>query len=387
MKSILFDMQSGVAGDMVCAAALDLGIDVTEFISRIKTLPIKFDITVQKVKRSGLSANYFSVAYPHQHYHRHLKDILEIISKSDLSLKAKERAELIFNRLGAAEAKVHGTTIEHVHFHEVGAVDSIVDIAGAALLFEMAGVERFFTTPFVHGHGTVKTEHGVLGVPAPATLELTRGFESVRLDIQGELTTPTGAAIISSLVDPSIILGGHKVVAIGYGAGTKELPGMPNVLRLAVVETEDNSNEESVTLIQTNIDDSTPELIGRALEKLLEEGALDVFSTPISMKKNRPAMMLTVIVKDSDKKRMADILMEETGSIGVRFSHWDRYCLDRKKSEVVTEWGVVQVKVIEMPSGTRITPEYDSCRELSKKSGVSVRRIYEAVMKLGGIKK
>ncbi|MBL8029108.1 MAG: nickel pincer cofactor biosynthesis protein LarC [Fibrobacteres bacterium] len=381
MKSILFDMQSGVAGDMVCAALLDLGLSWEEFQSMIKTLPLTFDICVSKVRRSGISANHFSVTYPEQHYHRHLEDILEIISKGKLPETAKKRAEAIFQRLAAAEAKVHGTTVDKVHFHEVGAVDSIVDIVGAALLTEMAEAKSFYSTPFIHGFGSVKTEHGVMGVPAPATVELTLKYRSRRVELEGELTTPTGAAIVTALTNENSVLPAHTVLSAGYGAGTKEFKGFPNVMRVVLLDSDNVSSSDTVTLIQSNIDDASPEIIGRTMERLFEEGALDVFSTSILMKKNRPAVMVSVIAEKSKCDKLSSVLMAESGSIGVRFTEWNRFCLEREASEVNTKWGSVKVKVIKTADGARVTPEYESCKELSGKIGVPVRVIYEEVIR------
>lgn len=376
---IIFDMQGGIAGDMVVAAALDLGVDQALFKSELRKLGLEFEVLIGKADRGGIHASTFSVQYPHQHHHRGLTDILAIIAKSGLADPVKETASRIFTRLAEAEARVHGSAVDKVHFHEVGAVDAIVDITGAALAFHLLGASEFYLTPFPFGHGTVKTAHGVLSLPAPATVELTKGFAVRRLDVEGELVTPTGAAIATALAaGPASALGGHACRAAGYGAGTKDFPGLPNVLRLLLCE-RGGTGEERVAEIQTNMDDAPGEIVGRALEALMAAGALDVYTSPVGMKKGRPGVLLTVLCRPADRDRLSKMLLKETGSIGLRYCEKERLCLKRTAGEVETRFGKVRTKIIDMFGESLVTPEYESCREAAQKAGVTVREIYAAV--------
>ena len=386
MSFILFDMQSGISGDMAVAAALDFGIDEREFRSKLSTLDLKFEITVEKVDRGGIAATRFSVDYPHQHQHRHLSHINDIILRSGLPVAVKERARAIFLRLAEAEAKVDNTAVEKVHFHEVGAVDSIVDIVGASLVYTLIGAEEFFLTPFCFGTGTIKCDHGVMPIPAPATAELTRGFPVRRSTVEAELVTPTGAAIATTLGRPAAELGEYTISAIGYGAGSREIPGQANVLRILKGDRAPG-NGLRVVEMQTNLDDTTGEIVGRTMERLMENGALDAFTTSVGMKKGRPGVLVTVLCQPAEREKLSRILLEETGSIGLRFSEKERICLTRSSGVVATAWGMVKVKVIDLFGEERITPEYESCRQLAIEKGVPVRIIYEEVIRVKGFVK
>ena len=377
---IIFDMQSGIAGDMTVAAALGLGLDQERFLRELKNLPLEFEIEIKEVNRGGIAAKSFTVKYGHEHHHRHLNQILELIEKSSLDSGVKKNAQAIFRRLGEAEAKVHGIDVDKVHFHEVGAVDAIVDITGASLAFSMLGADRFFVTPFVFGTGTVKCDHGTFGIPAPATAELTLGFPSRRLEVQGELTTPTGAAIATTLGRPISELGDYTAVRTGYGAGAKEFEGLPNVLRLVMGE-KASGPAEKVIEIETNVDDATGEIIGRTLELLMAGGALDAYTIPINMKKNRPGVLICVLCSPKEREKLSRILLSETGSIGLRYSEKSRICLPRKSGTVTTKFGEIRTKIIDLFGRAHVTPEYESCKEAAVKHNVPVRVVYEEVAK------
>ncbi|MFH0921650.1 MAG: nickel pincer cofactor biosynthesis protein LarC [Fibrobacterota bacterium] len=379
MATLLFDIQSGISGDMSVAAALGLGIDEALFRAEMKKLGLDFEMETGEVKRQGIAARSFKVRYPEQHTHRHLHHILDIIDKSGLDAAVKKRATGIFSRLAEAEAKVHGTDIDHVHFHEVGAVDAIVDIVGFSLASVMLNVERAFVTPFVFGQGTVKCAHGVMAVPVPAVVELTRNFPSRRVELEGETVTPTGAAIATALAHPVAGLGTFVAERAGYGAGTQEFPDLPNVLRLLLGRTE-SGHAERVTELETHVDDASGELIGRAMERLFAAGALDAFTIPVSMKKNRPGVLVTVLCRPADATALSKVLLQETGSIGVRISEKERICLPRSSGSVDTPWGEAKVKIIDMFGENWQTPEYESCREIAEKNGLSVRAVYREVI-------
>lgn len=380
MKTLLFDMQSGVAGDMTIAAALNCGIDKTLFLNELKKIALDFTVEIKDINRSGVSALTFNVKYPHQHIHRKLKDIKEILEESELNSRVKERALKIFNRLAEAEGKVHGASKEEVHFHEVGAVDSIVDIIGACIAFEFLEIDEFYYTPFTFGSGTVKCAHGIMAVPVPATVELTVGFESKRLEIEGELVTPTGAAIITALSKPVKEMTNFSAELIGYGAGTKEREELPNLLRIIVGQTTEGASKDIIE-IETNIDDVNGEIIGYTTERLLENNALDVFTTPIYMKKNRPGILLKVICKKEHQEKLQNIILEETGTLGLRVVEKTRYCLPRTSENIQTTIGEVSIKKNIFNKKENIKLEYEYCKKLAKENKIPLREIIEIIKK------
>jgi len=378
MAILIFDIQSGISGDMVLGAALDLGVEQSLLKTQLKSLGLKFEIKSEKIVKKGIASRKFSVNYPAEKKSRHFVEIVEIILKAGLSDAVKKKSIAIFERLADAEAKVHGTTRENVHFHEVGAVDSIVDIVGACIAFDLLDVKKFYVTPFTFGSGTVTTAHGEMAVPVPATVALTQGFPSVRVDATGELVTPTGAAIATTLARPVAELGEYISSHVGYGAGSRDTPGRANVLRLILAEP--NSVEsERVLEIQTNVDDATGEIIARTTEELMRQGALDVFTVPVGMKKGRPGVLITLLCKPGDREKLSKILLLETGAIGLRFSEKERTCLSRRQDEVETEWGKVKVKVVDFYGEDHVTPEYESCKIIAEKANVPVRLVFEAV--------
>ena len=327
---------------------------------------------MEKTKRKGIAASKFSVDYQEQKKHRHLPHIEKIISAGELSEKARENALAVFRRLADAEAKSHAVPIEKVHFHEVGAVDSICDIVGACVALDLLGVEEIYASRINVGSGTVETEHGTLPVPAPATTELLRDKPIYASGPQTELTTPTGAALLATLGKSFGPLPAVKLLAQGFGAGDKDFPMQANVLRVLIGERTNASESTSVTILEANIDDSTPQVLGYAMERLLEAGALDVTLAPIFMKKNRPATLLSVITVPALADTLAAILFAETSTLGIRVLQAERRVLERSIAEVETGYGTVHVKYNEHGN---FAPEYDDCRRAALDKGVPLRTV------------
>lgn len=316
----------------------------------------------------------------HSHHHRGLADILDIIAGSRASDRAKEWARKIFRRLGEAEASVHGVPVEQIHFHEVGAVDSIVDVFGACIAMDLLGVEKVYSRPFKTGHGTIRCAHGIMPVPAPATAKLLEGFATVSLDIPTELTTPTGAAILTTLTEGDWCGLSARLLMTGMGHGRKEFPNRPNIIRAHLMEVSDseNSGDDSVTITECDMDDQTAEATAYLMEKLLKAGARDVSALSCFMKKGRPGVRLTVVSSPGDASSFASLMLSHGSTIGVRSWQAQRQILARSAISVETQWGEVLCKRIERPSGVEIVPEYESCRVLAEKSNVPLRRIMDA---------
>ncbi len=328
------------------------------------------------MKKKGFRATHIKVLYEPEHKHRHLHHITAMIDGSCLSPRQKELATRIFTRLGQAEAKVHGTTIEKVHFHEVGAVDSIADIVGSAIGWDLLGVDRIYCSPIPTGTGSVKIAHGTVSVPAPATAELLQGVPLASCGVEAELTTPTGAAIAATLVDQFGALPALRVKTIGYGAGTRDLDDRPNLLRLLVGESTEPlpgeslpgpaSQADQIWVLETNLDDVPGEWIAYCTGVLLEAGALDVFTTPIQMKKNRPGVLLGILCQEIDIVRLEQIVFAETGSLGIRRWPAQRHILPRESRSVETPWGTVQGKIALLADGCQwFSPEFESCRQVA----------------------
>ena len=329
-------------------------------------------------------------AHEHRHAHTHddphdhtrtFKDVAALIRDSGLPEGVKERAEAVYRRLAHAEATVHGATLESVHFHEVGAVDSIIDVVGAVYALHLLGVERVLCSALPNGHGFVRCAHGLMPIPPPATAELLQGVPLRQVDVQGELVTPTGAALASTLAESFGPLPGLTIQATGYGAGKKEFP-FPNLLRVLICEDERASAEATtVTLIEANIDDQSPQLYESVIEALFHAGALDVWTTPIQMKKNRPAQTLHVLCDPAKRETVTSVLFRETTTLGVRYSTWERECLQREWLEVPTRYGAVRVKVGRQSGAFRTAaPEYDDCRRAAAEAGVPVKLVQAAAI-------
>jgi len=364
---------------MTLGALVDAGVDLTAIQAGIDSLGLpSCQLTQEEVKRKGFRAIKVDVVHEPEHAHRHLHHITDMIDGSSLSESQKELAKRIFTRLGEAEAKVHGTTIRKVHFHEVGAVDSIADIVGSAIGLDLLGVDRIVCSPIPTGTGHITIAHGRVGVPAPATAELLTGIPLENSAIEAELTTPTGAAIVATVVDEFGPLPGLTIDAIGYGAGTRELESQANVLRLIVGTTPESHHADQVWVLETNIDDVAGEVIGHCTTLLAESGALDVYTTSIQMKKNRPGTKVSVLCQAGDIAKLEKILFRETATLGIRRWLASRHKLDRCPHDVETQWGRIAGKLATLADGsTSFSPEYESCRKVAETSNVPLKQIYD----------
>ena len=393
MRIAYFDCFSGVSGDMTLGALLACGADETELRERLGALNVPgYELHIRRVTRQGITATDVDVHLieAEQGHGRHLSDIAAILDSSALPPGVRQKALAIFTRLADAEAKIHGTTREQIHFHEVGAVDAIVDIVSSCLLLDMLGVERVVTSSIPCGHGTIKCQHGIMPVPAPATMELLRGFPVHSVDIKGELVTPTGAALLTTLSDPTTAgkMPAMRVLTSGFGAGKKQFkPDMPNLLRVILGETEEaaigeDKTPQTVAVLETNLDDQNPEGFDLLMERAFAAGALDVFFTPIQMKKNRPATLLTVLCPPDKADALAALLFRETGTFGIRAREQRRYTLDRSWRTVITEFGDIRLKAgTWLGEEVTVAPEYEDCKRAALAHDVPLRRVYEAAQR------
>lgn len=371
MKIAYFDAFSGIAGDMTVGALVDAGAPGDALIEALNSLDTGAVLGFEKTKRRGIAASKFRVQAEDTKKHRHLHHIVEMIKRAALKGRVKRDATAVFHRLGEAEASVHGTSIDKVHFHEVGAIDSICDIIGACFAIDALGIEEIHCSPVNVGSGTVKAAHGVMPVPAPATAALLEGIPIYSRGPEVELTTPTGAALLRALASSFGALPPMRVLANGYGAGDRDFPEHANVLRVLIGETTNAPEATTVSVIEANIDDSTPEVLGYSIERLLEAGALDVTLTPLVMKKNRPGTLLRVIAKPEDRETLAELVMAETSTLGLRLYSAERRVQKREIVIVQTPHGEVRVKVTD--SG--YAPEYEDCRRIARENGVPLRQI------------
>ncbi len=372
MKICYLDAFSGIAGDMTVGALVDAGAPFETIAAGLASLGTGATFRVEKVKRSGIAATRFIVEGGEQHAHRHLPHILRMIEAGELPDKVKQDASRVFQRLGDVEARVHGVPVEKVHFHEVGAVDSIADIVGACLGLSLAGVDEVHCSAVNVGGGTVSTDHGLLPVPAPATAALLEGRPVFSSGPQVELTTPTGAAIATTLAASFGPMPAMRVATAGYGAGSKEFKEQANVLRALIGEASGAAEATSVAVIEANIDDSTPEALGYAMERLLAEGALDVTFTPVHMKKNRPGVVLGVIARPEDRDRLAAVIFAETSTLGLRIHMAERRVEARRMVEVETRYGKVRLK---LAASGAAAPEFEDCRALALSTGAPLKDI------------
>jgi pyridinium-3,5-bisthiocarboxylic acid mononucleotide nickel chelatase len=397
MKIAYFDCFAGISGDMTLGALVDAGADFSALQRELGGLGLsdEFEITLDRVAKRGISAADVTVK-PHRNHHDHdhghshshgrgFTEIKQIIEQSGLSERVRRDSIAVFTKLGEAEAKIHGKGIEEIHFHEVGAVDAIVDIVGACICLELLRIEKVYCSPMPTFTGTVEIAHGTFPLPAPATVEILKGAPWRELGIEGEIVTPTGAAIVATLAEGFGPMPAMSVESIGYGAGKKDF-GMPNVLRVFVGTSADSGSGEpsynaEVAVIETNIDDLSPQVYEVVMERLFDAGALDVYLTPIQMKKNRPATLLSVICEPGLIDTLSAIIFEETTSIGIRIDTRRRMCLDREIVGVETEFGPIAVKVARY-EGTvlNIQPEYEDCKAAAAKHGVAFKRVRDAAV-------
>ncbi len=383
MRSGYLDCFSGVSGDMCLGALVDAGVPLAKIEAALKGLPLSgWSLSAERVTRAGIAATQVVVSLDHHHEHPHrgLGDVLAVIEGGSLERRVAERSAAVFRNLAEAEAAVHGTDPESVHFHEVGAVDAICDIVGTVVGLEELGLDALKFSTVMLGGGTVKAAHGVLPVPAPATVELLKGLPTAGGPVDVELTTPTGAALLKTLGEPSAHWPQMSVVAVGYGAGSRDLSGLPNVLRLAVgSEPAGETESDCVWVLQTNLDDMTGEEVGHCTGKLMAGGALDAFVVPVQMKKGRPGVQLTVLCEPERLRAMEEVLWRHTSTLGVRRSLWQRSKLRRETRPVRTRWGEVRVKVAFLGGrAVRCEPEYEDCRAAAEAHGVSLREVAQA---------
>jgi uncharacterized protein (TIGR00299 family) protein len=431
MRIAYLDCFSGISGDMFLGALVDAGVPPRVLEDTVAALNIGARLEIERVNRSGITATKVDVwageekdrpreqadghshrqehrhhhgdadaragaPAPHRHEHEHgrgLKEIKEIIGKAALKESAKRTAIAIFGALGAAEANIHDVDIEKIHFHEVGAVDAMVDIVCAAVGAEALGVEEIICSPLNVGGGTVNCAHGTFPVPAPATVELLKGAPVYSSGLQAELVTPTGAAIVKTLASRFAAFPEMKIEKTGYGAGSRDFPGHANVLRLtigeALPELAAKTSQETVTVLEANLDDLNPQVFGYVMDRLLEAQALDVFGMSVQMKKNRPGTLLTVLCKPEDAQKLTQIIFAETTTLGVRRREEKRQVLARKWVSVPTQWGEVRMKIASMNGTvTNYAPEYEDCRRIAQERRVPLKRVLneamEAYLRLGG---
>ena len=416
MKLLYLDCFAGISGDMTIGALLDLGLDFDYLKDELAKLGVAgYELSFARVDRSGINAAKFDVAVAqtvslrvshthdhhhehsheeatqtdssrniHQHDHRSLATIKHLIESSTLSDQVKRNATAIFQRIGEAEAKIHGMDIESVHFHEVGAIDSIVDIVGVCIGLEALGIQRIISSPLHVGYGTFTCAHGIYPIPGPAATEILRGVPIYAKEIEGELVTPTGAAIVATLATDFVKLPLMRVEKIGYGAGTRVYEKFPNVLRavLGEVETED-ATPDTITVIEANLDDLNPQIFGHLMEQALAAGALDIFYTPVQMKKNRPGVLLTLLCATEARENLMDLIFRETTTLGVRYREERRVILRREFVTVATEFGTIKIKVARNPAGQvmNAAPEFEDCQAAALKHQVSLREVQLAALK------
>ena len=389
MRIAYFDCFSGISGDMTLGALVDAGVDPQAIRAAITGLGLPCELSFETVRRGGFRATHARVTAPDEHAHRHLHHIEAIIDRAALPPRQAELAKRIFRRLGEAEAAAHGVDIQKIHFHEVGAVDSIVDIVGSAVGLDLLGVERFESSPVPPGRGWVRAAHGRMPLPAPGTAALLKGVPLADVPVEMELTTPTGAAILTTVARAFGPLPAMTVEAIGLGAGTREIPEQANLLRLFVGRIDADVQTDRVWVLEANLDDLPGEIVGFATKRLMAAGALDAFVTPIQMKKNRPAVMITVLCDEPAIPRLEEILFRETTTLGIRRHVVTRHKLRRAAVEVQTAYGPVRGKLGwageredegegEGRRPPRFSPEYDDCARVAVLLGVPLRDVYQA---------
>ena len=388
MKAAYFDCFSGISGDMTLGALVDAGCPLGLLRDQLKGLDVpSWEISTEKVWKNGMAATHVSVRTEDTQTHRSLTTILGVLEKSKLAAAVSERASAIFRRLAEAEAAVHDVPIEKIHFHEVGAADAIVDIVGACLGFSALGIERFACSALNVGGVTAKMAHGVLPVPAPATARLLLGKPTYSNGVQKELVTPTGAAIVATLCQTFGPQPPMRMESIGYGAGTTDLEGQPNVLRIMVGESLEVSEaefDEEVRVIEANLDDLNPQIYGYFVERALAAGALDVFTAPVQMKKGRPGTLLTLLCKPDRAKELMDLVFAETTTFGLRSYTAQRRVLPREWESVQTRFGEARLKVARVKGKVlQVSPEYEDCRKLAEEKKVALREVMEEAMRQG----
>jgi len=378
MKTAYVDCIAGASGDMLLGALVDAGLPSARLEAELAKLNARdFHLHAGKVSKNGFGATKVDVHVHDDAPERHLHEIREVVERSGVSSSVKVRALRVFTRICEAEAAIHGMSVEDVHLHEVGGVDAIVDVVGVLAGFEMLGIERVVVSPLPMGRGFIRGAHGMIPLPAPATMSLLKGVPVCGSSVEAELVTPTGAALLVELADAWGALPDVTLEAVGYGAGTRDLP-IPNLLRLMIGEASAHAawNTETIVMLETNLDDDRGETIGHAARRLLAEGALDVITIPAHMKKDRPASIVQVMSRPADADRLEAILFEETTTLGIRRTETRRDALPRTMDKVVTRYGEIAVKIARLPGGgLRATPEYEDCRKAAEAASVPLRQV------------
>ncbi|MDP6631974.1 MAG: nickel pincer cofactor biosynthesis protein LarC [Dehalococcoidales bacterium] len=382
MKTIYFDCFSGVSGDMILGALIDAGLDIGELKAELAKLNVSgYKISAEKTARNSVAGTKFNVEVSGEHHaKRRLQDIVEIIDRSTLNDDVKESSKKTFRNLAVVEAGIHGESVDEIHFHEVGGLDSIVDVIGTFIGIKKLGIEAVYSSKVHLGTGFVQSRHGILPIPAPATLSVLKGVPVYSTGINAELATPTGAAILVTLSGAFGNMPRMKIEKIGYGAGSRELE-IPNLLRVYLGEVDGSGYiEENLVMVETNIDDMNPEFFDYVSNVLLANGSLDVFMTPIYMKKNRPATMLSVLTEQDKLDEVLSTIFAETTTLGVRVNHLERKRLDREFVRVETMYGLITVKVSKIEDWIKnVTPEYEECKTVAQKEGVPLKDVYDEV--------
>ncbi|MCS7259772.1 MAG: nickel pincer cofactor biosynthesis protein LarC [Anaerolineae bacterium] len=381
MRIAYFDCIAGASGDMILGALVDAGLLMETLRAELAKLPIdEFEIIHRREVKQGFSATKVEVQVTNQPPSRHLTDIERIVMESTLAPVVKERARQIFRRIARVEAAIHGVALEQVHLHELGGVDTIIDVVGTLVGLDALGIEHVFVSPLPLGRGWVQGAHGKIPLPAPATLGLLIDAPVVGSPLEAELVTPTAAALFSTLATSFGPIPAMRLQRVGYGAGTLELP-IPNILRVLIGSAPDelHAATETLVMLETNIDDMNPEFYEHVMERLLDAGALDVFLTPVQMKKGRPASVISVLCHPNDVNRLTQILFAESTTLGVRQYEVKRHCLPRSIEAVETPYGIVRVKVTRWDeTRTRVKPEYEDCRRLAEQHNIPLREVYRA---------
>ena len=387
MRLLYFDAFSGISGDMAVGALLALGVDVARMEDELRSLPLHgYRLRATERRVHGICGCRFEVEADEEvpagsHNHRAFRDVRTMIEGGALRPAVKEKALAIFARLAEAESRVHGVAVDDITFHEIGAVDSIIDIVGTAIGLVELGVERVYVSALPLGSGTVGSQHGAIPIPAPATVELLKQFPVRFGDGTGEMVTPTGAAIVAALATPGEIVPTMRVEAVGYGAGTRTLTDRPNLLRALLGRTASPCASDEMVVLETNIDDSNPEIYDFVMDQLFAAGARDVWLAPVQMKKNRPGTLLRVLAEPVSRDVLAGIILRETSALGVRFFAVQRLILPREQVTVDTEFGPVPVKRSYAPDGSvNLAPEYEACRRLAHERDVPLKAIYQAAL-------
>jgi len=385
MKIAFLDCFSGISGDMFLGALLDAGLPLEDLTARLKTLPLSgYDLQARRAGRHQIFGTQVQIrVHDKAHMHRGLGDIRDIISSGDLSEWVRTTGIRLFETLARVEGAIHDISPEAVHFHEVGAVDSILDMVGTLYGIEQLGIPRLYASPLPLGSGLMTSAHGAIPIPAPATMALLQDVPVFDAGVDHELVTPTGAVLVKELTHAFGPMPAMKVHQIGYGVGTRDLADRPNLLRILLGETEAGSNVESIVVLETNLDDVSPEILGYLMERLFEAGALDVVFFPVHMKKNRPGVQLQVMGRPDQKALLTELIAQETATLGVRFHYTQRSVFERARAEVDSPWGKIKVKRIVHEEGKPfLAPEYDACKQIAHKHNIPLRRVVHWVLTL-----